>query len=96
MGKLHSFKRHLNAEKVQIAEAKAYDQAQAAKALAQERKENDSKLVQEVLEVVGKNEEKLQALVDNWDKTGLLDGVKDNSACDKSLLIESQSKQLIE
>ena len=56
MGKLHSFKRHLNAEKVQIAEAKAYDQAQAKKALAQERKENDSKLVQEVLEVVRKRQ----------------------------------------
>jgi len=59
MGKLHSFKRHLNAEKVQIAEAKAYDQEQAAKALAQERKENDSKLIQEVLEVVEETSEEV-------------------------------------
>ena len=118
MSKLSSFKRHLNPQKVWLANQVAEEKIKIARQVVLDRAKKDAAFAADVLKAVGdalpkeikeaceesvkqkditeRLMEETKGLVAKWDKTGLLDGIKnDVDKSNMSVLIESESKQII-
>lgn len=105
MSSLSSFRRKLNPKKVWLANQVAEEKIKIARQVVIEQAKKDAAFAAEVLKAVGENlppeiktacEEsvKSKALVEKWEKTGLLDG-KVSDGSNSAILIESQQKEII-
>jgi hypothetical protein len=109
MSKSKSASRKLDPYRVQMAQRLQAKKHELAMEMVADRVRKDAEFAADVLKIAGDTlredikkdaletiaKAKTQALVDKWDKTGLLEGVSDISKCDSAVLIESQEKQLI-
>ena len=108
MSALSGNRRRLNPSKVYVAQKTAVAKIEIAKKVVLERAEKDAKFAADVLKAVGSEltdearavceksvkEAKQKALIEKWEKTGLLNGTGSNNP-DMAVLIPSQEKQLL-
>jgi hypothetical protein len=109
MSALTSFKRNLKPNKVYLAQKVAEKKIEFARNIVLDRAKRDAEFAADVLKAVGDNlptevkdaceksvsDAKTKALVEKWEKTGLLDGTGSNKPFDSAVLIESQATQLL-
>jgi len=110
MSALTSFKRNLKPNKVYLAQKVAEKKIEFARNIVLDRAKRDAEFAADVLKAVGDNlptevkdaceksvsDAKTKALVEKWEKTGLLDGTGSNKPFDSAVLIESQATQLLD
>ena len=109
MSALTSFKRRLKPNKVYLAQKVAEKKIEFARNVVLDRAKRDAEFAADVLKAVGDgrpkevkeaceksvSDAKTKALVEKWEKTGLLEGTGSNSSLSTAILIESQATQLL-